>query len=378
MDGTLAERKLKEAVREAEIAAVLAATDKKLEAAKRKKRRKKKSPDELLALLDIAGMSGRELRPSNTYVPASYNLDRQLVGLLNHLFVRYPVPAFMYAACIKPGPTDRRLPCRDDLHKEWFLTIAQGGSFTRAVKGIMTSREAHAFLHAPAANAIHTNVWWARLRVAGIGIATAGKLLERLFAGTEYLDSTGLLAEAIHFYARYHSEMDRNTFNEITDFLAWKLVYDRAFTLKGRTLSSVTKLCNEWHVETQKAKLGSLITWTGLAIAPWTWMRRDCIWEATELLSNHELIREGRKQQHCVSSYVTWCAQGRSTIVSMRQYSKAPSGFGEDGSVLWGKGDELSRVTIEIASDRRIVQMKARLNAPPNKDQTEAIRHWQG
>ena len=59
------------------------------------------------------------------------------MGLLNHLFVRYPVPAFLYQACLK----DSADPFKDkqEIYRQWFVTLAQGGSFPKLVKGCLTS-----------------------------------------------------------------------------------------------------------------------------------------------------------------------------------------------------------------------------------------------
>jgi len=36
------------------------------------------------------------IRPVETYLNRSYNPDKQVTGLIRHLFVKYPVPFFMY------------------------------------------------------------------------------------------------------------------------------------------------------------------------------------------------------------------------------------------------------------------------------------------
>lgn len=68
--------------------------------AERIKRRRKKSVEELLARLTLKGMTAHTLRPAEAYVPRSHNLARQLTGLIDHLFVWYPVPGFLYQVCL--------------------------------------------------------------------------------------------------------------------------------------------------------------------------------------------------------------------------------------------------------------------------------------
>src|SRR5579871_7037070 len=98
---TLKERKKQEESREKQIQQVFASRNKALENSKREKQQKKKSVGELFGLLNFCGIEGAALRPANTYQSKSHNLDRQVMGLLNHMFVRYPVPAFLYQACFR-------------------------------------------------------------------------------------------------------------------------------------------------------------------------------------------------------------------------------------------------------------------------------------
>lgn len=376
---TLKERKRQEALREQEIQHALTHRSKALEKSKQDKKQKKKSVGELLCLIHYCGIEGRALQSASTYVPKSYNLDKQVIGLINHMFVRYPVPPFLYEAFQKESK-ENKVPFKEkqEMYRQWFVTLAQGGSFTKLVKGYLTSREAFLFLSAPAANHIHENVWWAKMRVAGLPVGIIEKLIERIFAPYFFDDPQGRLAEVIQFYARFHTEMNRVTFGEVTDFLAWKLRQDRTFSLKGRTISSVIKLTNEWHLLIQKAKLGHNIEWKGMELPDWEFEARDRIWSVVELRNNRELMNEGRKQKHCVYSYVHWCVAGRSAIFSLRGYHKQVAGYTEEGQILWDKSLEQTRVTIEVNSHRFVVQVRGPLNRQPTEEEARVLRHWAG
>ena len=373
---TLQERKAEELRRERRLLDALAGRKKELEKSKLERRQKKKCVGDLLCRVNLHGIEGAALRPAWTYVPRSYNLDRQIAGLVNHMYVRYPVPGFLYRCCRKG--TGDPFECMHDMYRMWLVCLAQGGSFPKLVKCVMTSREAYVFLGAPAGNLIHENVWWAKMRVAGIPTGTAEKLIERVFAHYFFDDPNGRLAEAIQFFARYCGEMDKVTFGEITDFIAWKLRNDRGFSLKGRTLSSVIKLTNEWQVLMQKAKLGHSVEWKGLSIPDWEFEAKDRIWTVQELRNNRELMNEGRKQKHCVYSYVHWCVAGRSAIFSLRSYRKIVKDYTEVGMVVWDKSLEQTRITIEVNSSRVIVQVRGPLNSPPTDEERKALRLWAG
>ena len=316
------------------------------------------------------------LRSSCDYVPKSYNLDKQLFGLISHMFVQYPVPAFLYQSCLK-APDDP-FKDRQAWYRQWFVTLAQGGSFSRLVKGYLTSKEAFTFLSAPANNHIHENVWWAKMKVAGLPTPLIDKLIERIFGHFFFDDPEGRLAEVIQFFARFHPEMSKTTFVEITDFIAWKLQNDRSFRLKGRTITSVVKLTNEWHIHIQKAKIGIHVEWKGLQIPDWEFEAKNSIWTVEELRNNRDLLNEGRKQKHCVYSYVHWCSVGRSAIFSLRGYRKIAAGSTEEGQLIWDKSLEQTRITIEVNNQYAVVQVRGALNRLPTDEEKGILRLWTG
>lgn len=380
-------RKAQEALREQKIEHALVSRDKILERGKREKKQKRKTVNELVPMLCLAGIETKALRPAHTYQPKSYNLDKQLMGLLNHLFVRYSVPAFLYGVCLQANqPDEANLPraaknAREAerlLYRQWFVTLAQGGSFPKLVKPFMTGKEAFLFLSAPATNSVAANVWWAKLKAAGIPAPVIEKLIARIFGQYFFDDPTGRLAETVQFYARYHGDMNKITFGEVTDFIAWKLRNEPTFRLAGRTVGSVIKLTNEWHHLMQKAKLGTSVEWNGLDITDWEWEARDCIWSVTQLRNNRDLMNEGRKQMHCVYSYVQWCISGHSAIFSLRSYRKRVAGYTEEGALIWDKTMELSRVTIEVNRQRDVVQVRGKLNCAAEPEEKKILRQWAG
>ncbi len=384
---TLKERKKQEQETETKILDALTCRKKVLADAKRESKRKKKSVDDLLPMLALKGIYYHALRPAETYVPRSHNLDKQLTGLLNHLFVRYPVPSFLYQVCLSDaaeaaqGKTQGgkdEFSRAQQIYRQWFITLAQGGSFPKAVKGIMTSREACVFLSAPWGRKIHENIWWAKMTVAGVPTALIGTLIDRIFTNHLPADSDGRLGEAIIFYARQHQGLTRNSLDEVTDFLAHKLRQDRQFRLLGRTASSVVKLSNEWHLQMQQAKLGKHIQWGGLGIADWVYEDKSEVWFVTELRDNKELVNEGRKQKHCVYSYVQRCVEGRSFIFSIRGCRKIAADYTDEGLPIWDRAFEMRRVTLEVSPSRTVVQVRGPLNRPPIPEEREVLRRWAG
>lgn len=369
---SLQEKKRRQEDHETQIALAFAYFKEKREPELRKAAHKKKPAHELLETIRIKeGL--HPIRDPKTYVPKSYNVDKQRNGLIAHMYAKYPVPVFMYQAFNKTTHNRGYSPGVFDLFQDWYITMAQGGSFRKATKGIMTHKEAFVFLSAPNDQLIHENVWWAKMKVAGLPSGVIHRLLEKVFTDIRVDDPNSRYTEIIHFFANNHTQMDKITFGEITDFLVWKLRNEPTFSMKGRTVASVVALVNEWQLLMQKAKLGKNVEWEGKGAADWEYVDQNFIWVVKELRNNRELADEGKKQKHCVYSYVKSCAEGRSFIFSLRAYFKAPIGENE-----YAQGSEATRVTIEVNSNDSIIQVRGNLNRIPTKPENEVIRRWAG
>ena len=334
---------------------------------------RKRPAAELVAMLDLDGIRHMTIRPLRTYIPRSTDLRKQLFGLIEHLFVEYSVPQCLYQACI---PGEAPFDFAHGLYREWLVTIAQGGSFRRVAKPYLNSREAHLFMEAPPGNRVHENVWWAKLKTAGLANDAVKELIDRIYTFHFFDDPDGRLLETVRFFGRFHSQMEKTTFQEIRDCLAWKLRNEPGFRMKGRTLSSMTRLTQDWHVEMQQAKFRSLIEWPGLQIRDWQHAAGDILWKVSELTNNVELLNEGRQQRHCVFAYVPLCQSGKCAIFSMRRYAVSPIRTGADPPGESEKPAELSRITIEVNECRTVVQARGHLNRAPSDEERKYLRIW--
>lgn len=373
----LQERLNEHAAREARIARAFDARKSDHATQRDEKRRKRKSTPELWGMLNTLGIDHRAIRPLDDYQPRSYNLDRQLTGLIAHLFVQYPVPRFLAETCLK-WPESRPFRANQRLYREWFVTAAQGGSLRKAMKGVLASKEVVLFLKAPHRE-VHQNVWWAKLRYAGIPEPITQTLLDKILSQYSFDDPDGRLHEVLYFYANHHAEMDRRTVGDLADFIRFKLTNDVEFRFKGRTVASMVDLTARWHVLLQKAKLGTTVEWEGLNYGIWEITEKQQRHRVVELLSNKDLMTEGRKLRHCVYSYAGWCAQGRTSIFSLRSYNLNKTGQLDDEGQPILHESEFARATIEVSrSSMQVVQFRTLLNAAPNEEQRRLLNRWAG
>ena len=367
--------------KDAKYANVLVSSKKELALQRQNKKQKKKSADELLCETHCEKYEGSFIRSLNDFSPRSYNRDRQIENLIRHLLVKYPVPSFMYESMIrsnKPGrcyiaPQDRRNPNenKDCPYRDWFIALSQGKSFPKLAKDYMTRAECAKFLIAPSHQAIDVNVWWAKLEVAGVPNQIKEILIDKFFnRRCPIAEARGRLIDVIRFFGVYHAEMDKNTLIEVVDFLSWKMGNDPNFSMKGRTGSSIIKLSTEWHILMQKAKMGRYVEWEGLKIPKWKHTDDNYVWEMIELLNNRDVINEGKKQRHCVSSYVTSCVDERVSIFSLRCFSECAGG---DSST----GIEKDRLTIEVNRQRKsVVQIAGKMNRRATIREKNIVGKW--
>jgi hypothetical protein len=399
--GKIAARQAAEAERNEKLKAILQNETRKIEEAKAAKGPKKKDGFALLNRLSHKAM-GKAIRSIATYKPKSYNPDKQLIDFIKHLFVKYPVPYFMFQCMVEQGPIKYGEPATHrrgdvyfgrgqnykpdeflylhDIYRDWFFCIAQGGSFQKLTKSVFTKKEAVLFLKAPFnEKEIHINIWWAKMKALDIPNYMIPSLIDKLFRNRHIFSDDGRFMEILHFFANHHAEIEKQEFDEITDFIDWKLRHEPEFRYKGRTVSSMIKLSNEWHAALQKAKLGSNVSWAGFMHEIWKHDEKDFTCEVVELTSNKLLYSEGRKQKHCVYSYVDRCANGHCSIFSFRVYKKFLQGVDADNKPIWDKGEEIKRLTIEVnIKDRNIVQVRGSLNRSAESDEKRILNLWAG
>src|SRR5205085_12688805 len=110
----------------------------------------------------------------------------------------------------------------------------------------------------------------------------AKDLIDRIFTYYYCGDSCGRPADTVRFFARFYPDMEKTAFQEIRDCIAWRLRHQPEFRMKGRTLSSMIKMTQEWHRELRDAKLRAVLEWPGPQVRDWQRKAGDKLWEVKE------------------------------------------------------------------------------------------------
>lgn len=285
-------------------------------------------------------------------------------SLVQHLFVRYEVPSFLWAEW-SGEPSIPRLKWL-----AWFILLAQGGSLRRA------------------AGACNWNIpsrfeYYLRMAPAGLSPIEACTFAEVMRLGGTRTDSRRILSNPAFVVdtTEVAEEDTRSQFWEatvrwviahgtvLTDedcerILAWAMhEYTEAerwsrppFSWKGRSLQAVLRRSLDYQRQLERP-------W-----AAYRWRRHGWDWKPTdpgldgwsfvELTTGEALFQEGQAMRHCVANYATQCAEGYSAIVSVRY-------------------QDARRLTVEVApATGQLVQAKGPSNRIAGGEELRVIRCW--
>ncbi|WP_046743342.1 PcfJ domain-containing protein [Kordia zhangzhouensis] len=314
----------------------------------------------LQILYQIAWFSLQYQKDVKTWKRKSYNEERQLKDLISHCFVKYEVPVFMYDAWLT----------RNRKYISWFIDLASGYSVKKLSKVpvYLSKKGAHYFLQAPASYSIEMALRRAQALAFGADEVTADRIAH------SYISRNGFSNEAfwetvIQFFAK-QTMLDFRKMNEIIDYLSDCIRDDASYSIKGRTINSLTRQSDEWHAaqaiyEAQDAL--DLYHWEPTLDTSFVEFQKKGSdvkkFRLFELCSSEELIKEGNKMNHCVASYAYSCVARVTGIFSLRCMS-------------FSNGNE-TLATIEVnINSKKIVQAKARFNKPISAEANRIMKTW--
>jgi hypothetical protein len=321
-----------------------------------------KDEDFASMLLMFAPFWIRRLR--NWDFPESQSQNR-VVSLVNHLFVYYPVPEFLYAEWLRE-PANARIKwlC-------WFILLGQGGSLYRAARHfnwVISRKFPHHLGEVPPQLTPTEACMYAEVRRLG------GSQIEfdRLRANPSYVIDPTAVSSRQHYLCFWRNAIvwlirhrDSITDEDCNLILDWAMhQYTEAqfggepFSWQGRSPRRLLEASIEYHRQIADRWSSSSFQWQGHKW-DWEWTDEDTDrWSFVELTSGLELFHEGKELHHCVSTYAARCAAGYSAIVSLRY-------------------ENVRRITIEInPHTRKLVQIRGSYNRPLQAHEQSIIKKW--
>jgi hypothetical protein len=293
--------------------------------------------------------------------------ERRFLELVEFCFARYGVAEHLKNAWLA-APN-----ARDDLAvvlatdhdgipdlRRWYIIAAQGGSLHKeATHRYLTKLETHHFVGAPAeVTTTARALWYALARAQTDDAEVALKVSRSELAGFPVV--VPFWQEVARFFAR--NPIAILEMNDLVDYLNVVLQEDHRFSLKGRSLAALRRRMAEWHRMLEDVACGG--AWNGHRLPDVTYRGEgeEPVWRFRQLKTGDELAREGRRMGHCVATYKDQCVRGASSIWSLT--CEHPVGV------------IASSVTIELASDRTIVQCRGYANRGAYPHEIDVIKRW--
>lgn len=338
-------------------------------------------------LRSVVQYSDLRIRELSAWKPKSKNRTRQFRSLLRHLFAKYDVPFFMDEAWERPEGIAIGTSVTLHPHIQWWFDIAAGKNIRKSARLPipLSKKMAHHFIQTPEDFGINGAFRWAQVHALGGDERIARGLMETFLGRQIGMGTYGRLApgEVDRFYESVirffiaNPMLDTQHYGPILDYLRnQKYVTQRGadgppqpnLSMKDRQADALLKQVQSWH-----DRLGSLTKnrspqqWAHDVLPDWEHIEgkkdNQTRYGVIQLLSAKELQQEGRRLEHCVGSYAWSCANGRTSIWSMRKAQ--PGGL----YTLLG--------TIEVRKQTdQIVQFRAKRNSSPSPKAYDLLRLW--
>lgn len=346
-------------------------------------------PDFDKALIEARqGFEGDIIRAAWAWRPRLKTRDgaRLRLAAARHLFARYPVPAHLEQIWLD---SEGLAAAEIRLRKGWYVTAARGGSLYRTEAGEWLSRkEVHWFLNPPGELAFGEAFWVAIARTYTDDLGIALRIAHSRIASTPR-EELRFWREVARFFCANPAR--RETMDDLCDYLAAARRRDPAFSLKGRTIASLTRLMEAWHrdlaaverIEAMRRRAAGAAApvaapatpgperrdaWPGSPLRDWEWRtparEASCRGErftVKQLKTAGDLVAESRAMHHCVSSYAGKCIAGYASIWSLRR-------------VLPTRTEPL--LTIELDRHHRAVQVRGFANRLASPEEAKLLARW--
>jgi hypothetical protein len=325
-------------------------------------------------LRNLAERQTHWIRPLETWRPGPCNLRPAFRSLAHHLLALYPVPGFMDSVWdLDSGPEGFR-------QQAWYVRLGRGASVRELDPPIpLTRRMEHFVRQAPDHYTVYQALRFGEVR----GLGGSERLAREIVVGFlgRSVERCEFWRTVVHFLVK-HPELPIECVNPVVDFVQANKFGGEAvlrdhgfeprvprwpdFSMDGRTVKSVLRLPDAWHLELGRKKKSGSFAWRQSGVQGFHYIEKgeeyDREWTIRELLDSDALYADGRAMRHCVYTYADRCRRGETTIWSLR---------------LRVQDGEKRMATIEVNPRRRaIIQVRGKCNQRPGSRSVEILRRW--
>ena len=330
------------------------------------------------ALASVAGQHRRWIRPLETWECSNTTKHRDVFrSLVFHLFVRHSIPDCLLGCWYH---SDRKIA---DKEIRVFVHVSHGHSIrTAGLQMPYSKRMSHHFHRAPHALSLNQALWWGHVRGKG-GDTTLAKAFAGSNVGQE-IANVEFWGQVVDWFIA-HPQVDGSSVGPILDYLNNQKFgvgnpqeYADAtdgqrirrtmppaqprLCMLGRTPSALLRELERWHRSFEFLTTSDFV-WQRSKIPSFqTTSKGGSLWSIEELLSSAALYREGKSQNHCVGSYAHMCAEGKTTIWSLKRTRD-------------GKSKQC--LTVQVNPETCvIVQARGNCNRLADNDELKVLQSW--
>lgn len=320
--------------------------------------------------------------------PADTSSAAIVRSLVDHLFVDYPVPAFLYNAWFLPPAQ------MEERWLAWFVLLGQGGSLRRLTSSLHDALERAGLLHhgrlvwgaseglsrrswAPLSKKLGASLWELEADLSpseGLMHAEVLRLggstieVQRLHEDPTYAVVPGSLAcepeertfwqDTVRWLARHRDQLDDAQCGLVLEWARHRHCERRVlpFSWSGRTPPNALREAERYQQSLLDQPHRSL-SWS-----PQGWGYRCTMaghtWSFEELINSRALLEETVALSHCVRFYDLSCSEGSSAIIGLRR-------------------DDCPRLTIEVHPPTgEVVQIRGSHNRLADPDEMKVVEQW--
>jgi hypothetical protein len=287
--------------------------------------------------------------------------EQEFQSLVNHLFVKYPMPRFFYNLWFDNRVSDEEFVL--------MFQVALGINFRKCYKipnTKITKKIVHHMMEAPKNNTVYEALRYGQIIDMGgnyqLSHCVNGTSLVREFENEEFW--IGFLKYLIK-YPELHGHIQ-----EIIDYINEVKFNTPAIkpnlSLKGKKPANLLKEIDEWHT-TLKYIPREFNSWSKNEnisgfLCEVDNDEEEQVWVIRELTNSQELYEESRDMVHCVASYESRCITGMISIWNLSLIKN-------------GNADKIA--TIEVQNhNKSVVQIKGKHNSLPKENEMSIIYNW--
>ena len=331
-------------------------------------------------LIALSKLRTEWVRPIAEWEVTGKGVKAQSHSLIEHLFCKYPTPAFLYST----------LQTKWENQDDWkwvklFVDVASGQSAVLSAKVHINIPWTKKMVHQFMASRTNAEPQAAARMVQVNACATDQGWVHRLHHALCAKWSTVSTTRREEFrwtiiqWLGKQVMMDPDQVGPMLDYIDHCREVEPNWSIKGRTVTTVTRGMLAWHAtlarEASQRVRGDFIPsgFRGYEVVRGSGDTTTVV-NIKEILSTSALASEGRTLGHCVFSYANSVTKGTKSIWSLGQ---SPGFDNGEGKVIAINNARSKLVTIEVVNQaRRIVQMRGRFNRMVTPAERNHITQW--